>query len=52
MTSAILLLVGILVGAVAAYVLHNPIRKELSFLQSEMEAVRKQLEAFEQRLKI
>ena len=51
MTSAILLMVGILIGAVASYIFHNTIRKELLFLQSEQEAVKKQLEAFEQRIK-
>ena len=50
MTSAIVLLVGVLVGGVASYLFQNSIRKDLAFLQNEHEFIEKELAALEQKL--
>ena len=50
MTSALVLLVGVLPGGVASYRFQNSIRKDLAFLQNEHEVIKKELAALRQKL--
>ena len=43
MTSALLLLAGILVGGVASYLFQNSIRKDLAFLQDEHAVIKREM---------
>ena len=43
MTSALLLLSGILAGGVASYLFQNGIRKDIAFLQNEHAAIKKEM---------